>query len=983
MKFIIAILFNFLFGLGLNAQCASPNVMLFENFDGPSPITGAITANIYGGGSWTNAAYTISGPAHGWFNVQNGLVDVDVYDRQINGFCPDSAVQVTLWTRQSFGVTNVTYSVIDDFGAVLATTTLNLTNTFQLITFNFNATTPGLRVVFHCNSMGGNGVDIIVEDLLVTQCSTPTNEDVTYGVCSQTSTIDLLSLFSATMPTGGVWTGPSPLGNGDLGTFDPVTALNGIYTYTLAAGCSPPSTVTIEVMPFVDLGPDTTLCNGANLTLSAGLGYDSYLWSTGAITESINVSTPGTYDVQVEAILGNLIVNGDFEAGSSNFTTSYIPGTGGGWGLLSNPGQYAITTSPSLVHTNFSLCGDHTSGAGNMLVVNGASVPNSNVWCQDVNITPNTDYNFSCWISNALNDPNVANLQFYVNGVAIGSVFSTSPTGCLWQEYNDIWNSGAQTTATVCIVNQNTSGGGNDFCLDDIQFGPICSAVDTLVVTIETPVQLITVTNPTCVGDADGEIHVTNVDAVEYSINGGAWQVDSFFVNLAQGTYSICSQSAIGCFVCEDIDIIDPAPVTISVSNDTTICENGSALLNATATGGTSYLYHWDFTPDLTSSQNVSPLVGTVYSVFAENENGCISAIETIDVSLFSPLTGNISPLVVICPGESVDFTVTVLGGPGQPYTFNWSSGQTFTGAGSHTITVNPAVTTIYDVTIQDGCESTPISFQTTVEVSPLPQPSMLVLNPDQCEPAVFQIVNTTAPFGTFSTYWLVNGTDQYLNQDTITTNSFNAGDYDVQLIVVSAAGCVDSLTLNGLLHVDPIPTAHFAYSPNPVLMFNPEVHFTNLSSNATNYQWTFEEGNPLQSTLTNPTVQFPDGVVGTYEVVLIATSQLGCADTTELNVIVSPEILIYVPNSFTPDDDEHNQNWLVYMDGIDIYDYELLVFNRWGELVWENHDISIGWDGTFNGQNVQTGMYTWIIHTKDLLNDERYTFNGHVNVMR
>ncbi|MFT5778302.1 MAG: gliding motility-associated-like protein, partial [Crocinitomicaceae bacterium] len=176
---------------------------------------------------------------------------------------------------------------------------------------------------------------------------------------------------------------------------------------------------------------------------------------------------------------------------------------------------------------------------------------------------------------------------------------------------------------------------------------------------------------------------------------------------------------------------------------------------------------------------------------------------------------------------------------------------------------------------------------------------------------------------------------------------------------------------------------AHFAYSPNPVLMFNPEVHFTNLSSNATNYQWTFEEGNPLQSTLTNPTVQFPDGVVGTYEVVLIATSQLGCADTTELNVIVSPEILIYVPNSFTPDDDEHNQNWLVYMDGIDIYDYELLVFNRWGELVWENHDISIGWDGTFNGQNVQTGMYTWIIHTKDLLNDERYTFNGHVNVMR
>ena len=110
--------------MNASAQCANPTVMLDEPFNA-APITGAITANIYGTGFWTNAAYTLSGAGHGWFNVINGLGNVDVYDRQVNGFCVDSAVTITFWTRQSFGTTNVTYSAIDDLGTVLQSTTLN------------------------------------------------------------------------------------------------------------------------------------------------------------------------------------------------------------------------------------------------------------------------------------------------------------------------------------------------------------------------------------------------------------------------------------------------------------------------------------------------------------------------------------------------------------------------------------------------------------------------------------------------------------------------------------------------------------------------------------------------------------------------------------------------------------------------------------------------------------------------------------------
>lgn len=99
--------------------------------------------------------------------------------------------------------------------------------------------------------------------------------------------------------------------------------------------------------------------------------------------------------------------------------------------------------------------------------------------------------------------------------------------------------------------------------------------------------------------------------------------------------------------------------------------------------------------------------------------------------------------------------------------------------------------------------------------------------------------------------------------------------------------------------------------------------------------------------------------------------------------MIVYPEVLLYAPNTFTPDDDELNQNWRVYMEGIDLYDFELLIFNRWGEVIWESHDISVPWDGTYNGKPVEEGTYTWVIRAKDLLNDAKYTYNGHVNVIR
>jgi gliding motility-associated-like protein len=489
---------------------------------------------------------------------------------------------------------------------------------------------------------------------------------------------------------------------------------------------------------------------------------------------------------------------------------------------------------------------------------------------------------------------------------------------------------------------------------------------------------------PSCIGAADGEIHITSADAVEYSFDGGnTWVTDSFDVVFTAGTYTVCGRSLLGCEKCVDVDVIDPAPVTISINNDSTICQNGTGYLNASATGGTSYLFHWDHTTDTDNNQIVNPLASTTYTVYAENQNGCTSPPISIDITVLPSLTGTITPWDTVCPTYSTDIFATVTGGLGQPYDFVWSSGQTQNGPDNHSITVTPGQTTMYTVTITDQCESTPLVMETQVRVAPLPVPQYQVLDPDQCEPAQFTIVNTTDPTMSQYNYWWIEEQQQYVNMDTIVTDSMWAGLYDMQMIITSYEGCVDSLTFEDALNVKPKPIADFKHSPNPVLMFNTDVLFTNYSWQGHTYQWFFEEGYPATSTSTNVQVQFPDGETGAYDIRLITTSELGCVDTMDYELIVFPEVLIYAPNTFTPDGDEFNQNWRVHMEGIDFYDFELLIFNRWGEVIWESHDISVPWDGTYNGKLLPPGTYTWTIRASDVLNDNKYTYNGHVNILK
>lgn len=277
-------------------------------------------------------------------------------------------------------------------------------------------------------------------------------------------------------------------------------SLPGTYSAVLtsAANCDSIVTLNFDVRS-VNAGNDLSFCSGGSASLSAS-GAISYSWSPATGLSNPNISNPTAsptvttaYVVTGQIPTVNLISNSNFNQGNSGFSSSYNYNSSNGWG----DGTYFVGSSATAWHPGFAPCADHTSGSGNMMMVNGATTPNVPVYCTTVPVQPNTNYAFSTWLTTFINPP--ALLQFSINGNLLGAPFSGSSTLCQWNNFCTIWNSGNNTTATICIVNQNTVAGGNDFALDDISFTALCEDVDTVIVSVN-PIYLTNLQRSTCAG---------------------------------------------------------------------------------------------------------------------------------------------------------------------------------------------------------------------------------------------------------------------------------------------------------------------------------------------------------------------------------------------------------------------------------------------------------------------------------------------------
>lgn len=259
--------------------------------------------------------------------------------------------------------------------------------------------------------------------------------------------------------------------------------------------------VTVSLLPKVLLMADTTVCQDITLTLRALPGL-SYAWTPSAGLSSPvaqnptwKATTSRTFTLQTNQIGANLVKNGDFEQGNTDFTTQYRYAANN-----TTEGEYFVGSNPVAWNGALNTCTNHTAANGKMLMVNGSPQLNQEAWKQTISVKPNTTYAFAAWLQ-ALYPVNPARLSFSINGTDIGSQLTAGLPPCTWQQFYATWNSGNQTTATISIINKNTAVQGNDFALDDIFFGEMFTCADSVLVTV-VPKAIQALTQVICIGDS-------------------------------------------------------------------------------------------------------------------------------------------------------------------------------------------------------------------------------------------------------------------------------------------------------------------------------------------------------------------------------------------------------------------------------------------------------------------------------------------------
>ncbi|WP_139134342.1 PKD domain-containing protein, partial [Crocinitomix algicola] len=267
-----------------------------------------------------------------------------------------------------------------------------------------------------------------------------------------------------------------------------------------------------------------------------------------------------------------------------------------------------------------------------------------------------------------------------------------------------------------------------------------------------------------------------------------------------------------------------------------------------------------------------------------------------------------------------------------------------------------------------------------TVTVHPLPNVSFMGDEMKGCNP---HTINFTTLTPGASYFWDFG--DGGVSSASAPSYQYNsAGIYDVTLTITSIEGCVASFVQPNAVEIFEQPVADFSYTPQAIDIMDTEVNFINHADYATTYEWSFGDGTANSSTF-EPVHFYPEVGNVTYPVTLIAANDFGCADTITKRVKINDVLIYFIPNTFTPDGDSFNDKFRPqFASGLDIYDFHLMIFNRWGEMVFESYDATGAWDGTYgNGDIVPDGVYVWKMEFGETMTDKKHYESGFVNLMR
>lgn len=462
-----------------------------------------------------------------------------------------------------------------------------------------------------------------------------------------------------------------------------------------------------------------------------------------------------------------------------------------------------------------------------------------------------------------------------------------------------------------------------------------------------------------------------------YSIDNGAnFKDDNYFFNLPSGGYDIMIMSSNDC-VTSGHEFIDnqQGPTFTEITTTNVSCfEACDGEVNASINGGLSPLaFVWtNSNGDIISTQaNASGLCDDTYYLSVTDYNGCTI---TAEATITQPelLVVKAPEEINICEGESIVLTVENPNNAAISWNNGVIDGISFTpDVGTHTYTVTA---------LMNNCSS---SDQVVINVAPIPQPDFVADKLEGCSPLEVNFTNTSNLQGANCIWSFSDGAE--INSCGDVSHTFEEADfYDVSFTIESTEGCVGEITKSNYIEVKQQPIASFSSNYNENNLSNPDISFDNTSVNSTSYLWNFGDGS-LSTNEINPSHTFSTDLNQEYVITLVAYNIDGsCTDTAQSVIKVENIFTYFVPNTFTPDGDEFNQTFKpIFSSGIDPYQYNLFIYNRWGEVLFESHDIDKGWDGTYGGEISQDGTYIWKIEFKEALTNKNHSEIGHVNLIK
>ena len=465
----------------------------------------------------------------------------------------------------------------------------------------------------------------------------------------------------------------------------------------------------------------------------------------------------------------------------------------------------------------------------------------------------------------------------------------------------------------------------------------VCPTTDQVLVTVN-PSFVTNITDTIC----DGSTYFFNGNPINSS-----------------GNYVDSLASVSGCDSVITLDIVFSTNPIVT-SPDLQICLGDSALL--IPSGANTYTWMPTVNPvDNLGQMWVDPIITSTYVVQGTNLEGCFD-LDTVMVTVYPlPPVQLVVSDNAVCPN-----TVVQLNASGA-VNYSWSGIDlsSFTGATQSITAQNSGMYSITG-TSQYGCISSDSLY---ITVQPVPTLSASPLLSEIC-------------FGELVTFQ-VAGADFYQWSNGQSTSIFTyqpSTSESITIIGSNTFGCTDTVQVGVIVYPNPVAIAD-ALSNN-LLSDSPFATLYNNSINSSSAVWYFGDGtssndNSYEITHTYP---YEDG---NYTIILSVSSDFGCLDSSEISIQISGDPIYYVPNTFTPDGDEHNNVFQpILTTGFDPASYHLALYNRWGECVFESFSTNQGWDGYYGGIKVEQGTYSYLIQFFDKKANKIIQLNGHVNVI-